>query len=133
MLVLITNYNIAMFDGYQESGSNSNMSVDSRTAKVLNSKFGIDSIYTFKKHYQVNVGYGLQTRIIDEDGIDANLAATNISFDSYNDNNVNSNYINIGFKAVNFKDLVLDANYNIRSGDGGEEQKTISLGVNYKF
>ncbi len=127
-------YTAAFFDSYTESGTTaSNLDIDSRNVQALYARSQIAGAY-FIPGGEVELRAGLDSRFMDEDRVEASLAGTNFQFANTDDDEVMGAYVGAGMRVVDVdNNLSLVADVEYRAADGGEEQLSGSLGLEYSF
>lgn len=112
----------SVFGEYEESGANSNLTIDEREIEVLNSRIGLDG-FVKVADYQLQLGAGFDNRAILEEGdVEARIDNTSFSFASNNNDNVSGTYVRVGLTTPElFGGVVVSASFEGRSADGGED------------
>ncbi len=126
-------YTSAFYDDYTESGTTaSNLEIRNRNVQALNARSQIASAY-FIPGGEVELRIGIDSRFTDEDRVNANLAGASFNFATTDDDEVWGGYFGAGLRVVHTKNMSLVADVEYRAAEGGEEQFTGNLGVEYMF
>ncbi len=126
-------YTAAFYDSYTEEGTTaSNLSVDSRTVQVLNTRLQM-AVALLPAGAEIELRGGLEGRFTDQDDVDGSLAGANFSFATTEDDSVYGGYVGMNVQVFTADRLSVSGDVEFRSAGGDEDQISGALRATYRF
>ena len=125
-------YTASFFDSYDESGSSSNLSIDSRSVQTLNTRAQLAAAFVFNR-LDLELRVGVDGRFTDADDVDASFAGNSFQFSSTDDDSVNGAYVGLSVKVAASNSFNLTFDTEFRDASGGEEQLTGLIRAAWRF
>ena len=125
-------YTAAFFDSYSEEGTTaSNLSVDSRTVQVLNTRLQM-AVAMLPEGAEIELRGGLEGRFSDQDDVDGSLAGA-FNFATTEDDSVYGGYVGMNVQVFTADGLSVSGDVEYRSAGGDEDQLSGALRATYRF
>ncbi len=126
-------YTAAFYDSYTEEGTTaSNLSVDSRTVQVLNTRLQM-AVALLPAGAEIELRGGLEGRFSDQDDVDGSLAGANFSFATTEDDSVYGGYVGMNVQVFAADRLSVSGDVEYRSAGADEDQLRGALRATYRF
>ena len=126
-------YTAAFYDSYREEGTRaSNLSVDSRTVQVLNTRLQM-AVAMLPEGAEIELRGGLEGRFSDQDDVDGSLAGANFSFATTEDESVYGGYVGMNIQVFTADRLAVSGDVEYRSAGGDEDQINGAMRATYRF
>jgi outer membrane autotransporter protein len=126
-------YSMAWLDGYSETGTtNSNLTVDDRTAKALSVRAQLAAAYLISARSGLELRLRLNSRNTDDDDTNVSIAGSQFKFASAGDENVTGGFAGASFRIFNQNNLTLVADLEV-SGNSNEDYVAGSIALEYIF
>jgi outer membrane autotransporter protein len=126
-------YSMAWLDGYSETGTtNSNLTVDDRTAKALSVRAQLAAAYLISARSELELRLRLNSRNTDDDDTNVSIAGSQFKFASAGDENVTGGFAGASFRIFNQNNLTLVADLEV-SGNSNEDYVAGSIALEYIF
>jgi hypothetical protein len=124
-------YSMAWLDGYSEIGtSNSNLTVDDRTARALNVRAQLAAAYLISARSELELRLGLNSRNTDDDDTNVSIGGSQFKFASAGDENVTGGFAGASFRIFNQNNLTLVADLEV-GGNSDEDYVAGNLNLEY--
>jgi hypothetical protein len=124
-------YSMAWLDGYSETGtSNSNLTVDDRTARALNARAQLAAAYLISARSELEFRLGLNSRNTDDDDTNVSIGGSQFKFASAGDENVTGGFAGASFRIFNQNNLTLVADLEV-GGNSDEDYVAGNLNLEY--
>jgi uncharacterized protein with beta-barrel porin domain len=124
-------YSMAWLDGYSETGTtNSNLTVDDRTARALNARAQLAAAYLISARSELELRLGLNSRNTDDDDTNVSIGGSQFKFASAGDKNVTGGFAGASFRIFNQNNLTLLADLEV-GGNSDEDYVAGNLNLEY--
>jgi hypothetical protein len=126
-------YSMAWLDGYSETGtSNSNLTVDDRTAKALHVRAQLAAAYLISARSELELRLGLNSRNTDDDDTKVSIGGSQFKFANAGDKNVTGGFAGASLRIFNQNNLTLVADLEV-GGNSDEDYVAGNLNLEYLF